>query len=540
MLIAGLVTLFWDLQYFSILYTFTKNAARRKLRMRLKKANSYTISMGEAERGSKNIVRGKLKLMLKKSISHKMSLAEAEQGARSPVPLMADISQPATPYNFPSETDPPVPQKINDTGFPFPDITPTSPNSERRPTLSSWQSDSLTIAPTIRESSLSPPASTHSSRPSMKRCKTEMPTQKLHEEREDKPAAVKSLARPHLARMKSDVAGGTEQRPASRFSRPPLTRWASDYSSKDKSQAHIPAENFARPNLVRWQSDFSARLSPMSPGLRPGRSEKEVGSAQGSLSLDPLSRNPQPSTSPLEITTRKVQRESTGGFPFPTMDTPAGTIAPSAVSSPQVEPQEKEEKSAIPFAEPTQPDFRNRPGLSYHRKFQSRIDLPKTPMKILQASPLSPAIVLTPSIDPLPTLSEALLPKNHQRPGSARTEKALMTAEAEATIGREDTSPEAISKEKRKQISLDEDIIVSETEKRYTIPEMSWRTGTAILASFAVIFLVAITLHSTLLAASRTFSLFSSSLLAGTIIFGGASVRLHPPPLAHETLFPHN
>lgn len=60
---------------------------------------------------------------------------------------------------------------------------------------------------------------------------------------------------------------------------------------------------------------------------------------------------------------------------------------------------------------------------------------------------------------------------------------------------------------------------------------LSWKTGLAVLAFFAISFIVIITLRARLSQPSRPFSLFSNLYLAGTIIFGGGPVVI---PLLRE------
>ena len=60
---------------------------------------------------------------------------------------------------------------------------------------------------------------------------------------------------------------------------------------------------------------------------------------------------------------------------------------------------------------------------------------------------------------------------------------------------------------------------------------MSWQLGTSILAVFLAVFALTIALHAVAAHPSRSFSLFSSLYLAGTIIFGGGPVVI---PLLKE------
>ena len=60
---------------------------------------------------------------------------------------------------------------------------------------------------------------------------------------------------------------------------------------------------------------------------------------------------------------------------------------------------------------------------------------------------------------------------------------------------------------------------------------MSWQLGTSIIAVFLAVFALTIALHAATAHPSRSFSLFSSLYLAGTIIFGGGPVVI---PLLKE------
>ena len=60
---------------------------------------------------------------------------------------------------------------------------------------------------------------------------------------------------------------------------------------------------------------------------------------------------------------------------------------------------------------------------------------------------------------------------------------------------------------------------------------MSWQLGTSIIAVFLAVFALTIALHAVAAHPSRSFSLFSSLYLAGTIIFGGGPVVI---PLLKE------
>ena len=67
-------------------------------------------------------------------------------------------------------------------------------------------------------------------------------------------------------------------------------------------------------------------------------------------------------------------------------------------------------------------------------------------------------------------------------------------------------------------------IITAESERSPRephIPSISWQTGTFILVIFVITFVLTISLHATIQGSGRTFSLFSSLYLAGTVIFGG-------------------
>ena len=61
------------------------------------------------------------------------------------------------------------------------------------------------------------------------------------------------------------------------------------------------------------------------------------------------------------------------------------------------------------------------------------------------------------------------------------------------------------------------------------IPAMSWQLGSLILLAFGLIFITIITMHIVIRSLQRTFDLFSSLFLAGTIIFGGGSSLLITP-----------
>ena len=66
-------------------------------------------------------------------------------------------------------------------------------------------------------------------------------------------------------------------------------------------------------------------------------------------------------------------------------------------------------------------------------------------------------------------------------------------------------------------------------ESEAEIPAMSWQLGSLILLTFGLTFIAIITIHILLPHLQRTFQLFSSLFLAGTIIFGGMSF---PSPLS--------
>ena len=67
-------------------------------------------------------------------------------------------------------------------------------------------------------------------------------------------------------------------------------------------------------------------------------------------------------------------------------------------------------------------------------------------------------------------------------------------------------------------------------EAEAEIPAMTWQLGSLILLTFGLTFIAIITIHILLPHLQRTFQLFSSLLLAGTIIFGGRSL---PSPFSH-------
>ena len=58
------------------------------------------------------------------------------------------------------------------------------------------------------------------------------------------------------------------------------------------------------------------------------------------------------------------------------------------------------------------------------------------------------------------------------------------------------------------------------------IPSISWQLGAGLLVAFGLTLILFMALHIALTGLERTFSLFSSLYLAGTIIFGGTSFRL--------------
>ncbi|MDI1485870.1 MAG: hypothetical protein OHK93_004059 [Ramalina farinacea] len=61
-------------------------------------------------------------------------------------------------------------------------------------------------------------------------------------------------------------------------------------------------------------------------------------------------------------------------------------------------------------------------------------------------------------------------------------------------------------------------------ESEAEIPAMTWQLGSLILLTFGLAFIAIITIHILLPHLQRTFQLFSSLLLAGTVIFGGGPV----------------
>lgn len=68
------------------------------------------------------------------------------------------------------------------------------------------------------------------------------------------------------------------------------------------------------------------------------------------------------------------------------------------------------------------------------------------------------------------------------------------------------------------------------SEPEAEIPAMTWQLGALILLTFGLTFISIITIHILLPYLQRTFQLFSSLFLAGTIIFGG---RSPPSPRKH-------
>ena len=63
-----------------------------------------------------------------------------------------------------------------------------------------------------------------------------------------------------------------------------------------------------------------------------------------------------------------------------------------------------------------------------------------------------------------------------------------------------------------------------EEETEFEIPAMSWVLGSLILVTFGLTFILFTTLHIVIPTLQRSFDLFSSLYLAGTIIFGGGPV----------------
>ncbi|KAK3297096.1 chromate transporter-domain-containing protein [Chaetomium fimeti] len=119
-------------------------------------------------------------------------------------------------------------------------------------------------------------------------------------------------------------------------------------------------------------------------------------------------------------------------------------------------------------------------------------------------------------------------PTSHANPPPTTTQPTpisdLPITETEAHQRRQDTTPPPSTTETEQRI-----IPASHT---LSLPaSLTWKTGSAIIATFLLTFIAAITLRGTLPAPPLLYRLFANMFLAGTIIFGGGPVVI---PLLRE------
>lgn len=495
MLIAGLTTLLWDLEHIH------KSAAH------IKKAFTR-----------------RPKAIKRKTSDEHIVMEDFRNRTASAVPFMADMSLPPTPAAVPCTPFSPSVTNDCEQGFPFPASKPNRLSVISRPSIRRWQSDAPTLAASLHDAT-TPPATTTSARPKINRYISAFPSTQIKEENESREMdVVTPPARPHFGRQMSDFQGERDpSAPAQKRSRPALARWQSDYSAK-ASQSQQSAKP-SRPQLARWQSDFSAKEAPTSPGpqlSRPalGRSQIQRSVAQRLSLLSPMLS---PSPSRQSQVERSPEGNDGGGFPFP------------KIASPPKLPDETSQSyfaGAIPQSPVTplsRPNIQrlvsNQSSNSLSRKFRARISLPSPPLKRSPSSTgSSPTIHVTPPKNPVssPLTTPGLSPPASDRSSVTYVRKSFQPAKVDFT--------------ETKDLELGPADDIDDCPKIYTIPEMSWQTGTFILASFAVLFVLTVALHATILAAYRAFSLFASSLLAGTIIFGG--LYLLPPSYGLRCSFP--